>query len=319
MTTMQTIRRGAVLGVFAAVVLAGITAQDAEAHPSHNSKITGTEVRAGRGGKPLITIRWNVPAVPDHPEPRPPAQDHYFYLGTHIQGGPSTDPWATLESQRVNIYNGLRGTTSYQAPHWYSSHVFRLSLHNYISSEHHTVTVNTGAPPSNPTTPHSHPYAATDHTHDDVPEHTHEPAEPETPSTPEPETPAQTCTYEHRLIHVPASTANAYTGRILISSKESKATVTIRAYHTDNGAPIDVLDSTGSAVGSVVSLAPAYSTKRFRLEDVTGWHSVIVSHPTARAMRRATVAMFLREPDVGVNIIPAQGIEDCAPGVTTTE
>ena len=141
--------------------------------------------------------------------------------------------------------------------------------------------------------------------------------DPETPTTPDPETPD--CTYEHRLAGIPGSTANAYTARILVSSKEPNATATIRAYQHDNGHPIDVLDEGGSAVGATTSLAPAHSVKRFRLEDARGWHTVIVEHPTARAMRRAAVTMMLRGPDVGVQIVPVQGIEDCTPASTTTE
>ena len=142
------------------------------------------------------------------------------------------------------------------------------------------------------------------------------------PETPGPETPGpetQTCTYKHRIIGIPGTTSGGYTGQILISSEEPNATATIRAYQADNGHPIDVLDSEGSAVGSTTSLAPAHSVKVFRLEGAQGWHSVIVEHPSARAMRHATVAMRIREPDVGVSFMPAQGIEHCEPVATTTE
>ena len=57
---------------------------------------------------------------------------------------------------------------------------------------------------------------------------------------------------------------------------------------------------------------PAISVKVFRLEGIRGWHTVIVEHPTARAMR-------LREPDTGVSVEHVQGIEDCEPVATTTE
>ena len=143
--------------------------------------------------------------------------------------------------------------------------------------------------------------------------------DPETPTTPDPETPTEPdCTYEHRLIGVPGTTGAGYTSQILISSKDANATATIRAFQWNNGQSIDVLDSEGSAIGSSVSLAPAHSVKIFRLEGARGWHTVIVEHPTARAMRRATVAMRLREPDMGVSIILAERIEDCEPMVTTT-
>ena len=149
---------------------------------------------------------------------------------------------------------------------------------------------------------------------------TETPTDPETP--PEPETPdpeAPDCTYEHRITGVSGTTANAYTGWFLVSSKEPNATATLRAFQADNGHPIDVLDAEGSAVGSATSLAPAHSVKRFQLEGVRGWHTVIVEHPTARAMRRATVSLMLRGPDVGVSVVPVQGIEDCTPAATTTE
>ena len=123
------------------------------------------------------------------------------------------------------------------------------------------------------------------------------PTDPETSTPPEPETPgpeAPDCTCEHRITGVPGTTANAYTGRILISSKEPNATAALRAFQADNGHPIDVLDAEGSAVGSATSLAPAHSVKRFQLEGARGWHTVIVEHPTARAMRRATVSLMLR-------------------------
>ena len=158
-----------------------------------------------------------------------------------------------------------------------------------------------------------------------TPRETETPTEPETPEseTPtEPGTPgptSQTCTYEHRLIGVPGTTGGGYTGQILINSKDSNATATIRAYQYDNGHPIDVLDSEGSAIGSTVSLAPAHSVKMFRLESAQGWHSVIVEHPSARAMRRATVVMRFREPGGGVSFMPADRIEDCETAGTNTE
>ena len=93
----------------------------------------------------------------------------------------------------------------------------------------------------------------------------------------------------------------------------------IRAYQKDNGAPIDVLDSEGSAIGSSVSLSPANSVKQFRLEEIRGWHIVIVEHPSKAAMEDATVAMRLREPDTGVSIELAERIEQCTTAATTAE
>ena len=146
---------------------------------------------------------------------------------------------------------------------------------------------------------------------------TPEPEPPTEPETPDPVTPG--CTYKHRIIGIPGTTSAGYTGQILISSEDSNATANIRAYQFDNGHPIDVLNSEGSAIGSTTSLAPAHSVKTFRLEGARGWHSVIVEHPSARAMRRATVVMRLREPDVGVSFMPADRVEDCATAGTNTE
>ena len=146
--------------------------------------------------------------------------------------------------------------------------------------------------------------------------------EPETPTTPEPETPDPStpdCTYEHRLIGVPGTTGAGYTSQILISSKDSKATVKLRAYQAFNGAPIDVLNSDDQAVGSTTSLSPANSVKMFRLEGARGWHIVIIEHPSKAAMDNATVAMRLREPDTGVSIELAERIEQCTNTATTAE
>ena len=116
--------------------------------------------------------------------------------------------------------------------------------------------------PTEPETPTGN--EVPEHSHDEVPEHTHD-------DTGTAHAVAQTCTYEHRLISVPGTTANAYSGRILVSSKMPNATATIRAYQSDNGHRIDVLDAAGHAV-ETVSLAPAHSVKRFRIEGIRGWH-----------------------------------------------
>ena len=188
------------------------------------------------------------------------------------------------------------------------SHALPAHTHSYAAAQH-----------SHATQVHTHPYAAAqhvhestaqehthdtapEHNHDEVPEHTHEPADPETPGpeTPEePETPgpvAETCTYQHRFTGVPGTTANAYIGQIRISSEQPNATATIRAYQSDNGHRIDVLDTDGRAV-ETVSLAPARSVKRFRIEAIRGWHPVTVEHPSESAMTAATVALRIREPD----------------------
>ena len=167
---------------------------------------------------------------------------------------------------------------------------------------------------------HAHPFAATDHTHDGVPDHTHTYAAVDhthvTPATPAPG--SQSCTYEHRIIGVPSTTGAGFTSQILIGSKDATATVKISAFQADNGQAIDVLDSEGAAVGTSTPLAPANSVKLFRLEGISGWHTVIVEHPTKAAMNNATVAMRLREPDSGVSIEHVPGIEHCAPTSTRT-
>ena len=145
------------------------------------------------------------------------------------------------------------------------------------------------------------------------------PTDPETPT--EPETPGpgtQTCTYEHRIIGIPGTTANAYTGRILISSKMPDATASIRAYQGDNGHALDVLDGAGHAIGSVVSLDPANSIKRFHPEGAQGWHVVTITHATARAMHAASVVMRIRGPD-GVQIVPIPPSEHCETASTPAQ
>ena len=127
---------------------------------------------------------------------------------------------------------------------------------------------------------------------------------------------AQTCTYEHRFTGVPGTTANAYNGRIRLSSKEPNATATIRAYQAGNGHRIDVLDAAGRAV-ETVSLAPAYSVKLFTIEAIRGWHPVIVTHPSAAAMQAATVAMRIREPGGSVEDSYPPAVAQCQPASGT--
>lgn len=143
-------------------------------------------------------------------------------------------------------------------------------------------------------------------------------AGPGTPTDPETPNPSG-CSYKHRLTSVPATTGGGYTSQILISSEESNATATIRAFQSSNGNQIDVLDSAGNAISGSVSLAPTNSSKRFKLEGVQGWHTVIVEHPSERAMNRATVVMRLREPNGGVSIVPMEGVSDCVTVGTNTE
>ena len=58
------------------------------------------------------------------------------------------------------------------------------------------------------------------------------------------------------------------------------------------------------------------STKRLRLADSQGWHSVIVEYASARDLAAATVAMRLRDPNVGVAIVHAERIEHCEPATS---
>ena len=202
------------------------------------------------------------------------------------------------------IVSGLAPEITYYV-HVAQAHYIAINVsprvYSFVAKEGVTTTITTESTPEpeTPTTPDPET-----------------PTEPETPTTPDPETPD--CTYKHRLIGVPGTTGGGYTSQILISSEASNATATIRAYQNSNGHQIDVL-SDGSAIGSSVSLAPANSVKVFRLEEIRGWHFVIVEHPSKAAMENATVAMRLREPDTGISIVPAQGIEHCTTTATTTE
>lgn len=113
------------------------------------------------------------------------------------------------------------------------------------------------------------------------------------------------CTYTSTLVEVPSDS------RIVVSSRESNATATIRAYRDNNGQSIDVLDSSNRRISNPVSLAPANSIKRFRIEDISGWHTVIVEHGTARLAYRTTVGMRVRQTDGSYFMEYARGVEDC--------
>ena len=375
MTTKQTIRRGAALGVFAAsiatVLLAGgMTPRTAEGHSVPASEPATTDLSSLHHFGHSNMIRNLRVEVVGEPAYRPPGESHDPRQVGYTQIRVSWDAphhhfplhW-TLESIGRRLYSPtLERVAEIRRPALIGTEAITgFEIHSNSAPSFGDLLKSTRAPrragesysevfssvrllsPGESYTVFVAPRIRTSHRRlrEDGsfgPEHNVSeggewywsavsatvtvpisPGEPETPTPPEPETPAQTCTYEHRMTGVPASTGGGYTSQILITSKDSKATVTLRAFQAFNGAPIDVLDSTGSAVGATTSLSPANSLKVFRLEGAQGWHTVIVSHPTARAMRRATVAMRLREPDVGVNIIPAQGIEDCTPAVTTVE
>ena len=149
---------------------------------------------------------------------------------------------------------------------------------------------------------------------------TPEPPEPETPIPPEPETPeAQVCTYEHRLNAVPSTTQLTYVGWVRISSRVSNGAVRIRAYSSEDGSSLDVLDEEEEVIQSTIRLGPANSTRRFRIEDVRGWHSVVVAHDiTVNGMNGVTVTMVLRGGPEGTQLFPADVVEHCTSATTTT-
>ena len=306
---------GVVMGILAGIVVGmGVLGRDAGAHADPNFPETPTNLRVeGVAGSMhnAVTISWDEEHRHDNGGYFG-AYYVYLYIGLPLTGdrdwgrclNTNSPPpircirrlvkqRRTLTGSRYSIrVSGLAPETTYYV-------LVRLGSHQVPGA---TGTITTTASPGIPDPETPDPET---------------PTEPETPTTPDPET--QDCTYKHRLIGVPGTTGGGYTSQILISSEASNATATIRAYQSDNGQQIDVLDSEGSAIGSSVSLAPAHSVKRFKLEDARGWHTVIVEHPTARAMRRAMVAMRLREPDTGISIILAERIEDCEPVATTTE
>ena len=151
------------------------------------------------------------------------------------------------------------------------------------------------------------------------------PPEPETPTPPEPETPtpptpeAQICTYEHRLSAVP-STTQSYTGWIRVTSRVSNGAVRIRAYRSGDGSSLDVLDEAGEVVQSLTRLGPANSTSRFRIQDVDGWHSVVVAHSiTVNSMNGVTVTMMVRGGPQGLQFFPADVVESCTSATTAAQ
>ena len=321
MTTLSA--KKLVAAIALAMGLFGAPVERVEAHFSnddHQGDIISTQVDAHYDSDldqyiPKLTVKWSLSGLPST------VTYHRRSIYTITVRVSSPGPRSTSRSQRIDPHQDATGTFVFnERLQWNVTSTVTLNLTNHSSNPRDlddrstycggtsctqrlkTKYVDIGSPqePETPTEP--------------------ETPEPETPT--EPETPgstSQTCTYEHRLIGIPGSTAGGYTGQILISSKDSNATARIRAYQSDNGHPIDVLDSEGSAIGSRVSLSPAHSVKTFRLEGARGWHSAIVEHPSARAMRRATVVMRLREPDVGVSFMPADRIEDCETAGTNME
>ena len=139
---------------------------------------------------------------------------------------------------------------------------------------------------------------------------------PSPPTAPEPEN--RVCRYEHRLNTVPGTTTGSHHEWIRITSRVDDATVRIRAYHFEDGRSLDVVDVEDEVVGSTTTLGSANSIKRFRIEGVSGWHSVVVAHSitTADGMNGVTVSMVVRGPE-GRLIVPAQVVEHCT--TTTTQ
>ena len=317
--TMQSIRRGAALGVFAAVLLTIGTPRNAVAH----TEITEDEARRperihppeapqnlrveGAAGRPDLAIR--VSWTPGH------GHERFGYYWITVATIPL--PSHRADAHELNCisddrdrsipdcirYNVRSGRASYSETvsglmpeTTYYVHVAETFETGSRVSYGSIAMITTAAAPGTP--------------------------DPETPTTSDPETPepeAPTCTYKHRIIGVPGTTGAGFTSQILISSEDATATVELSAYQHDNGHAIDVLDSEGAAVGASTSLAPSNSVKVFRLEGARGWHTVIVKHATKAAMDAATVAMRLREPDTGVTVEHVPGIEHCTPAATTTE
>ena len=212
----------------------------------------------------------------------------------------------------VKAHSGVPTYAPFHHSHPTHGHPYAPFRHSHPTHEHPTHE-HPYADRSHRHPAHTHPYAADQHVHE-VQEHTHDTAPEHTHEAPDP--PAQACTYKHRITGIPGTTGGGYTGQILISSEVPNATARIRAFQHDNGHPIDVLDKEGRAVESV-TLSPAHSVKTFRLEGAQGWHTAIIVHDSARAMRSAAVALRIRSPDVGVSVVPVQGIEHCEPATDT--
>ena len=137
----------------------------------------------------------------------------------------------------------------------------------------------------------------------------------EPPAEPEPEN--RGCRYEHRLNTVPGTTALSHYEWIRVTSRVDDADVSIRAYHFEDGRSLDVEDLEGEVVGTTTTLGSANSVKRFRVEDISGWHTVVVAHgiTTADGMNGVTVSMVVRGPE-GRLIVPAQVVEHCTTPTT---
>ena len=138
---------------------------------------------------------------------------------------------------------------------------------------------------------------------------------PSPPTEPGPENPV--CRYEHRLNTVPGATALSHYEWIRVTSRVDDADVSIMAYHFEDGRPLDVENFEGEVVGTTTTLGSANSVKRFRVEDISGWHTVVVAHgiTTADGMNGVTVSMVLRGPE-GRQIVPAQVVEHCTTPTT---
>ena len=141
---------------------------------------------------------------------------------------------------------------------------------------------------------------------------------PSPPTDPEPEN--RVCRYEHRLNTVPGTTAASHNEWIRLTSRVADANVSIRAYHFEDGRSLDVLDAEDEVVGFITTLGAANSIKRFRVEGVSGWHTVVVAHgiTTTDGMNGVTVSMVVRGPE-GRQIVPADVVEHCTTTTTTTQ
>ena len=116
---------------------------------------------------------------------------------------------------------------------------------------------------------------------------------------------------------------SSYIGWIRVTGWVADGTVGIRAYRSEDGSSLDVLDGEEEVVESTTTLGPANSTRRFRIQDdaeAGGWHSVVVAHDvtTANGVNGVTVSLMLRGPQ-DLQFFPAEVVEHCTSATTETE
>ena len=347
----NTIRKMGVIGVFAgmlaAVLAFGITPRSVMAHIDHQVTFSAGLTGAWEDPGPHAPIRLQEDRV------RPficvsitidPPHGHHLYVDVLNAAGVAVGHYSTRSSSG-GVYSIRFPGNRAGWMHWQTTYTLQLEAYIYDeatenSSPHNLgspVTVNTGTKPAD-TVANPDSFCRTSTPTPEPEPETPTTPEPETPTTPDPVTPdpvtpdpvtpdpvtpdpeGPTCTYEHRLIGVyGARSGNTHRAEVLVSSKVEGASIEIRAYQGNIGTELDVLDRGGSAVGPDVTLGAANTLRGFRPEGATGRHTVIVKHPTKAAMDNATVALQLRGPDVGFQVVPVPGIEQCTNTATTVE